>query len=85
MEEKAFYTPEELAQLLCVDVRTIYNAIKRKELETVHIGVQYRIPAAELKRITIPRDATYKPKNKVLERVWEAEQAAEKEAGKDSK
>lgn len=47
---KEFYKAEELAELLEVNVMTIYRYIKAAKLKAYKIGKEYRIDRAELKR-----------------------------------
>ncbi len=46
-KEKDFYTPEELAEALRVNVMTIYRYIKAKKLKAYKIGRGYRIGKVE--------------------------------------
>lgn len=48
--EKKFYTAHELAELLSVNVMTIYRYIKAKKLQAYKIGKEYRIDRAEFER-----------------------------------
>ncbi|MHB8860390.1 MAG: helix-turn-helix domain-containing protein [Minisyncoccota bacterium] len=47
---KSFYTAQELADLLSVNVMTIYRYIKAKRLKVYKIGKEYRIEHAEFER-----------------------------------
>ncbi|WP_026567839.1 substrate-binding domain-containing protein [Bacillus sp. UNC41MFS5] len=49
MEEKA-YTPDEVAQLFQISKHTVYELIKRGELQAFKIGNKMRIEHAELER-----------------------------------
>ena len=49
MDEKA-YTPDEVAQLFQISKHTVYELIKRGELQAFKIGNKMRIEQAELKR-----------------------------------
>lgn len=49
-ETKAYYTPTELADLLSVNVMTIYRYIKAGRLVAHKIGKEYRIDHAEFER-----------------------------------
>lgn len=44
---KTFYTAEELAKVLRVNIMTIYRYIKAKRLKAYKIGGQFRIDKAE--------------------------------------
>jgi|GEM_PF-804540 excisionase family DNA binding protein len=44
---EAFYTAEELARELKVNIMTIYRYIKRKKLRAYKIGKQFRIDKKE--------------------------------------
>ncbi len=44
MKQTAFYTPEQFARVLQVSRRTVYNWIKKGEVEAKRIGRVYRIP-----------------------------------------
>lgn len=48
--EKEFYTAIELAELLSVNVMTIYRYIKAKRLKAHKIGKEFRIDRAEFER-----------------------------------
>lgn len=45
--KKNFYTAQELAELLSMNVMTIYRYIKAKRLKAYKIGKEYRIEKAE--------------------------------------
>lgn len=47
---KTYYTPAELADLLSVNVMTIYRYIKAKRLTAHKIGKEYRVDRAEFER-----------------------------------
>jgi putative molybdopterin biosynthesis protein len=47
MAEKEFYTPQELADKLRVNVMTIYRYIKAGRLKAYKIGKEFRIDAKE--------------------------------------
>lgn len=49
-EPKTYYTPTELAELLSVNVMTIYRYIKARRLVAHKIGKEYRIDRAEFER-----------------------------------
>ena len=50
MAEKAYYTAKELADLLSVNVMTIYRYIKAKRLKAHKIGKEFRIEREEFER-----------------------------------
>lgn len=50
MEKQEFYTAEELAQKLRVNVMTIYRYIKAEKLNAYKIGKEFRIDEAEFNR-----------------------------------
>ena len=56
MKEKDFYTAQELADKLQVNIMTIYRYIKAKRLKAYKIGKEFRIDRAEfeafLKRVS---------------------------------
>lgn len=54
--DKAFYTIPEAAELLRVHENTLYNMVRRKELEHYKVGKQIRIAAAELERLKVPAE-----------------------------
>ena len=56
--DKAFYTIPEAAELLRVHENTLYNMVRRKELEHYKVGKQIRIAAAELERLKVPAENT---------------------------
>ena len=56
MKEQDFYTAQELADKLQVNIMTIYRYIKAKKLKAYKIGKEYRIDKVEfeafLKRVS---------------------------------
>ena len=50
------YPINESAALLGVSRRTVYELIRRGTLRPVRVGARQRIPAAELARLTQPRE-----------------------------
>ena len=56
MQQKDFYTAQELADKLQVNIMTIYRYIKAKRLKAYKIGKEFRIDKAEfeafLKRVS---------------------------------
>lgn len=50
MENYEFYTAEELAKKLRVNIMTIYRYIKAKRLKVNKIGKDFRIPKDEFER-----------------------------------
>ena len=52
---KTFYTIPETAELLRVHENTIYNMVRRGEIEHYKVGKQIRIAAAELERLKVER------------------------------
>ena len=56
MKDKDFYTAQELADKLQVNIMTIYRYIKAKRLKAYKIGKEFRIDKAEfeafLKRVS---------------------------------
>lgn len=56
--DKAFYTIPEAAELLRVHENTLYNMVRRKELEHYKVGKQIRIAASELERLKVPAKNT---------------------------
>ena len=42
--EKTVYTPEEVAQLLSIEIKAVYRALKKKEIHSVRIGRRWLIP-----------------------------------------
>lgn len=49
-KDREFYKAEELAELLQVNIMTIYRYIKSGKLRAHKIGKEYRIERAEFKR-----------------------------------
>lgn len=49
-DEKAYYTPADLAKILSVNVMTIYRYIKAKRLAAHKIGKEYRVDRTEFER-----------------------------------
>ena len=54
--DKPFYTIPEAAELLRVHENTLYNMVRRKEIEHYKIGKQIRIAAAELQKLKVPAE-----------------------------
>lgn len=50
IKEKEFYKAEELAEVLQVNIMTIYRYIKAKKLKSYKIGREYRIDKSEFSR-----------------------------------
>jgi len=50
MKEKDFYTAQELADKLQVNIMTIYRYIKAKRLKAYKIGKEFRIEKSEFER-----------------------------------
>ena len=50
MESKDFYTAQDLADKLGVNIMTIYRYIKAKKLKAHKIGKEFRIDKAEFER-----------------------------------
>ena len=46
-----FYTPQEVADKLKVDVRTVYRWIRENRLKAAKVVTLWRIPESELKRL----------------------------------
>lgn len=61
MEEKA-YTPDEVAQIFQISKHTVYELIKRGQLQAFKIGNKMRIEHAELER--------YKESMKAPSKKW---------------
>ena len=51
---KPFYTIPEAAALLRLHENTLYNMVRRKEIEHYKVGRQIRISAAELEKFKVP-------------------------------
>lgn len=49
MEE--YFTPQEVAKKLKIDMSTVYRWIKNGNLRAVKVGHFWRIPESELKRL----------------------------------
>lgn len=49
--KQEFYSIRDLSDLLRVSVRTVWNIIKRQNLQTLHIGRKVIIPKKEVKKI----------------------------------
>lgn len=43
MEEKRYYTVDEVAEILGINRVTVYGLIKKQEFHSVNIGGKYRI------------------------------------------
>jgi putative molybdopterin biosynthesis protein len=45
------FTPAELAKILRIRVTTLYEALKRGEIDALRVGRQWRIPKKEVERL----------------------------------
>ena len=54
---KAFYTVEELAEVLSVNPRTMYRLVQAGKLEHYKVGAQIRISVTELEHLKVERTA----------------------------
>ena len=54
--DRPFYTIPEAAEKSRVHANTLYNMVRRKELEHYKVGKQIRISAAELERLKVPAE-----------------------------
>ena len=50
MQQDEFYTAEELAKVLKVNIMTIYRKIKAKQLKAYKIGKEFRIDKIEFNK-----------------------------------
>ncbi len=50
MESKDFYTAQELADKLSVNIMTIYRYIKAEKFKAYKIGKEYRVERSEFER-----------------------------------
>ena len=50
MKEKVYYTAKELAEMLSVNIMTIYRYIKAKRLNAYKIGKEFRIDREEFEQ-----------------------------------
>jgi excisionase family DNA binding protein len=49
MEEDRYWTPEEIAERLKVNVRTVVPWITSKRLKAIRVGKQWRVPDSEIR------------------------------------
>jgi excisionase family DNA binding protein len=49
MEEDKYWTPEEIAERLKVNVRTVVRWITSKRLKAIRVGKQWRVPDSEIR------------------------------------
>jgi excisionase family DNA binding protein len=49
MEEDRYWTPEEIAERLKVNVRTVGRWITSKRLKAIRVGKQWRVPDSEIR------------------------------------
>ena len=59
--DRPFYTIPEAAEKLRVHENTIYNMVRRGELEHYKVGKQIRIATSELERLKVERTAEKRP------------------------
>lgn len=50
--KRKYYRPDEVAAILRVSLRTIYNRIQDGSLPAVQVGAVYRIPVEALQKLT---------------------------------
>ena len=50
-EDKQFYTPNEVAELLPISKISVYKALKRGDIHSIRIGKKIIIPAESFKKI----------------------------------
>jgi excisionase family DNA binding protein len=51
MKQDKFYTAKELADMLKVNIMTIYRYIKTKKLKAYKIGKEFRVDKKEFERL----------------------------------
>lgn len=51
MTIEKLYTPEEVAEKLSLNIRTIYRYIKSNKLKSKKIGLQYRIKESDIEAL----------------------------------
>ena len=61
-EEADFYTTDEVAQKLNVNIETVRRLIRSGKLAAIQIGLNYRIPVAEYDRFATPAPKQQKPR-----------------------
>lgn len=61
-EKRLLYTVEQAAQLLGISRTTVYELVKAKRLNEVHIGRAGRFTGAELERFAAELDAESRPR-----------------------
>lgn len=66
MDRKA-YTPDEVAQLFQISKHTVYELIKRGELQAFKVGNKMRIEHSEIERY---KESTKAPAKKFRLRRW---------------
>lgn len=49
--ENNLITPEQVAEILQINVLTVYNYIKKGKLEAIRLGRSYRILPADLQKL----------------------------------
>ncbi len=52
--DRPFYTIPEAAEKLRVHENTLYNMVRRGEIEHYKVGKQIRLSAAELEKLKVP-------------------------------
>ena len=55
--DRPFYTIPEAAEKLRVHENTLYNMVRRGEIEHYKVGKQIRLSAAELEKLKVPATA----------------------------
>lgn len=56
--DRPFYTIPQAAEKLNVHENTVYNMVRRGEIEHYKVGKQIRIATAELERLKVERTAS---------------------------
>ena len=59
--DRPFYTIPEAAEKLRVHENTLYNMVRRGEIEHYRVNKQIRLSAAELEKLKVPATAEKPP------------------------
>jgi excisionase family DNA binding protein len=49
--DKRYYRPDELADIFCLNIKTVYKMMQDGRIKNIHVGHSKRIPTEEVRRI----------------------------------
>jgi excisionase family DNA binding protein len=58
MEEERYWTPEDIADRLKINVRTVVRWITAKKLRAIRVGKQWRVPDSAIREFVEQQEGT---------------------------